>query len=202
MRWPILLAVGLLASGCNRDPATVEVERMKQQVIQLLREFNSAEFADIHSCPSGQGYSGTITAGNGNGGRGGPFPFIVVGTAVAIDEDRVAPAQRIQAGSYQMGRFARLHPRCFGESDEVYRSRYRTQAMDRCLEGARSTPDGDINANQNCACVVDSYMRDTSSEQLKADANQPTAPARVEAARAQCAQAARPGGTPTPENAQ
>lgn len=118
MKWTIPLMTALTVSACNMGAAASDpaVERMKQQVLIMLRDHRSAEFADIQPCPAGQGYSGTVRAGDGNGGTSGPFPFIVVGDLVAIDQDSTPAEQRIQAGSYEssMGRYAALRPRCFG----------------------------------------------------------------------------------------
>ena len=113
MRAAILLGAALLASACNRVPADPAVERMKQKVLMTLREHRTAMFADIRPCERGDGHAGTVTAGNGNGGRSRPVPFIVMGDYVAFDDDSTPPAQRILAGSYEMGRYARVEPRCF-----------------------------------------------------------------------------------------
>lgn len=203
MRAPIMVAAALLATACNQnsDPA---IEQMKQKVLMTLREHRTAEFADIRRCGQGDGYTGTVTAGNGNGGRSGPVPFIVIGDLVALNEDATPADQRILAGSYQMGRYAILQPRCFGESDAAYRARYRSQAMDMCRQGVASTPDGAIlDAEQLCTCMVDSYMRDSSSEQLRAEKNLPAGPARADAVWARCAQeAAQRAGAPPRSNAQ
>jgi hypothetical protein len=107
----ILIAAALLGSACSRDPAA---ERMKEQVRITLREHRTAEFADIRPCPRGQGYAGTVTADDGNDGRSGAVPFIVIGQYVAVNEDAVPEARRITAGAYEPGRYAILQPRCFG----------------------------------------------------------------------------------------
>lgn len=102
-----------------------------------------------------------------------------------------------------MRRYALLQPRCLGESDEAYRARYRSRAMDLCRQGAGSAPNaGIIDASQLCTCMVDSYMRASSSEQIRAEKDLPEAPERTSAAMDQCArEAARRAGTPTPGNA-
>jgi hypothetical protein len=127
MKRTMVVVAALLASGCNQSAADPEFERVKQSLLMKLREHRTAEFADVRRCPSGQGYTGTISAGNGTGGRSEPRPFIIVPAPPgghpdgprlhsAIMEDNVADAERIVAGSHQPGRFDLLRPRCFGQS--------------------------------------------------------------------------------------
>lgn len=73
------------------------------------------------------------------------------------------------------------------ESDEAFRARYRTQAIEACVQGGRSSNPAGIDASRFCPCMVDGYMRATPSDRLKAERNETAPPAAARAAIEQCA---------------
>ena len=74
-----------------------------------------------------------------------------------------------------------------GETDVAFRARYRTQAIQACEEGGRSSNPAGIDASRFCPCMVDRYMQATPSEQLKTERSQSTPPPAARAAIEQCA---------------
>jgi len=88
-----------------------------------------------------------------------------------------------------------------GQGDDAFRASYRTKAVEACVQGGQRSPNaGQVDTNRFCNCMVDGYMRETSSEQLKAERNQSTPPPAAQRAMAQCIQAelgGQPGATPT-----
>ena len=76
-----------------------------------------------------------------------------------------------------------------GQSDEAFRASYRTKAVTACTQGAARAPNAaNVDTNRLCTCMVDGYMRATSTDQLKAERNQTAAPAAAQQAMMQCAQ--------------
>ena len=95
----------------------------------------------------------------------------------------------IAVGAFALGGLAAC-----GESDEAFRSSYRTKAISECTGGARSRPNPTGgNIEQLCSCMIDGYMRVTPTERLKAERNQSATPAAADAARQQCLQQALQG---------
>jgi hypothetical protein len=75
-----------------------------------------------------------------------------------------------------------------GQSDDAFRASYRTKAVEACSQGARSAAgSAGVDANRLCSCMVDNYMRATSTEQLKAERDKTTPPPAARAAMMQCA---------------
>jgi len=73
------------------------------------------------------------------------------------------------------------------ESDEAFRARYRTQAIEACVQGGRSSNPAGLDASRFCPCMVDGYMRATPSDRLKAERNETAPPPAARAAIEQCA---------------
>lgn len=93
-----------------------------------------------------------------------------------------------------------------GGSEESFRAEYRTKAVSECRRGAESQPNpGGVNMAQICECMVDGYMRATSTDRLKAESSQSSAPPAANAAAQQCLRQAiqgQMGGTLAAGNAQ
>lgn len=87
-----------------------------------------------------------------------------------------------------------------GQGDEAFRASYRTKAVAACTQGAARAPNaGNVDTNRFCNCMVDGYMRATSTEQLKAERNQTAPPAAAQQAMMQCVReqgGAVPGAPP------
>lgn len=83
------------------------------------------------------------------------------------------------------------------ESDEAFRARYRTEAIARCVQGARTSNPAGLDPNRFCTCMVDGYMRGTPSERLRAERSQNEPPPAAQSAIAQCARELT-GGQATP----
>ncbi|MET1112318.1 MAG: hypothetical protein ABWX67_12395 [Allosphingosinicella sp.] len=87
-----------------------------------------------------------------------------------------------------------------GQGDDAFRTSYRTKAVEACVQGGQRSPGaGSVDTSRFCNCMVDGYMRETSSEQLKAERNQSSPPPAAQRAMAQCLQqqlGATPGATP------
>lgn len=76
-----------------------------------------------------------------------------------------------------------------GQNEDAFRASYRTKAVESCSRGAGMAPNAaGIDTGRLCNCMVDAYMRATSTAQLKAEQNQTTAPPAAQAAMMQCAQ--------------
>ena len=73
------------------------------------------------------------------------------------------------------------------ESDEAFRARYRTEAIAACVQGARTSNPGNLDPNRFCSCMVDGYMRGTTSDRLRAERSQNEPPPAAQSAIAQCA---------------
>ena len=84
-----------------------------------------------------------------------------------------------------------------GESDAAFRARYRTTAVQACVEGGRTSNPANLDANRFCSCMVDAYMQAATTEQLKADRNTTEPPPAARAAIEQCARQ-QLGGQTTP----
>lgn len=85
------------------------------------------------------------------------------------------------------------------ESDEAFRARYRTEAIASCVQGARTSNPGNLDPNRFCPCMVDGYMRGTTTDRLKAERNDNSPPPAAQTAMAQCAReimGAQGGATP------
>jgi len=81
-----------------------------------------------------------------------------------------------------------------GETDEAFRSNYRTSAIAECTRGAQSAPSvPGINPEQLCTCMVEGYMRDTPSDRLKAERGQTQAPPAAQSAMMECVRQATSG---------
>ena len=87
------------------------------------------------------------------------------------------------------------------ESDEAFRARYRTEAINACVQGARTSNPGNLDPNRFCTCMVDGYMRGTPSERLRAERGENTPPPAAQAAIQQCAREMM-GGAPATGNGQ
>lgn len=75
------------------------------------------------------------------------------------------------------------------QSDDAFRTSYRTKAVGDCTRGAQSQPNpAGLNMEQLCTCMVDGYMRATPTDRLKAERDQNAPPAAANAAMQQCVQ--------------